>query len=115
MQPDKKTVEGCLRAAIAPLLPSHQRRLNLRVGGRTDRGVSAHAQVISFCALRRIDPEVLIDAIDRIAPDELAALEVSEMGKSFHAQFSAVARHYTYLLPDAETDVAKVDRLIAAL
>ena len=37
------------------------------------------------------------------------------MGKSFHAQFSAVARHYTYLLPDAETDVAKVDRLIAAL
>jgi tRNA pseudouridine(38-40) synthase len=114
-QPGLKTVEGCLHDAIAPLLPPHQRRLNLRVGGRTDRGVSAHGQVVSFTALERIDFADLARAIDTAAPNELAALHVSEQNKSFHAQFSAVARHYTYLLPDEDTDVRKVDRLIAAL
>ena len=115
MQPGLKTVEGCLHDALEPLLPLHQHRLNLRVGGRTDRGVSAHGQVISFCALKRLDHDAIARAIDRVAQDELTALSVSEVGKSFHAQFSAVARHYTYLLPDGETDVRRVDRLIAAL
>jgi tRNA pseudouridine(38-40) synthase len=115
MQPGRKTVEGCLRDALVPLLPPQQRRLNLRVAGRTDRGVSAHGQVVSFSAMEKIALAAIERSVDAIAPNELAALEVSEMGKSFHAQFSAIARHYTYLLPDEETDVRKVDRLIGAL
>lgn len=114
-QPGLRTVEGCIRSAITPLLPESQRRLNLRVGGRTDRGVSAHGQVISFCALDRLDLSSLARAIDAEAEGDLTTLDVREVHHKFHAQFSARARHYTYILPDEETDAAKVDRLLAPL
>lgn len=114
-QPGLRTVEGCIRSAITPLLPTHQRRLNLRVGGRTDRGVSAHGQVVSFCALHRLDLPSLSRALDEAALGELTALDVREVHHKFHAQFSARARHYTYILPDDETDAVLVDRLIGNL
>jgi tRNA pseudouridine38-40 synthase len=114
-QPGLPTVEGALRTAILPLLPQKQRHLDIRVGGRTDRGVHAVGQVISFCALASIDARTLATSIEAEGGGAIAVLGVRDVHHKFHAQFSAIARHYTYILPDGDTDAARVDRLLAEL
>lgn len=110
-QPGETTVEGCLYQGLARLadpLP------HLAVAGRTDRGVSASGQVVSF-RLRDRYPEVKIFSALDIHP-QIALSEVRQVPRSFHAQFSALERHYSYLHPDIpDLDPRQVDRMLAAL
>lgn len=107
------TVEGALREALATVLPAAP---NLAVAGRTDRGVSALGQVVSFRAPGRGLGPAIAAAIDRARPGALTCLEVREVERRFHAQYSARARRYLYLHPTPPGfDVARVDRLLLAL
>ncbi len=108
-QPDRVTVEGVLRAALAPIEAS-----GLAVAGRTDRGVSATGQVISFHTRAPVTVASIRDAIDRAAPDALAALLVEQVPRRFHAAFSARGRAYVYFV-DTDVDAARVDRLLVQL
>jgi tRNA pseudouridine38-40 synthase len=111
-QPGERTVESTLVGALAPLVPELEA---VAVGGRTDRGVSAVGQVISFWARAPLDVETIGSAIDRAAPDEVAALSVVEVPRSFHAQHSARHRRYTYLLEDDALDAYVLDAYVSPL
>ncbi|MEQ9503226.1 MAG: hypothetical protein RIT81_40545 [Deltaproteobacteria bacterium] len=108
-QPDRTTVEGVLRAALEPIEAS-----GLAVAGRTDRGVSATGQVISFHTRTSVTTETIRDVIDGAAPHGLAALNVEEVPRRFHAAFSARGRAYIYFV-DSDVDATRVDRLLVQL
>jgi tRNA pseudouridine38-40 synthase len=112
-QEGERTVESALLASLRPLVLDLPK---LAVGGRTDRGVSATGQVISFWSRAPLELEAIASRIDRAAPGELCALDVREVPRSFHAQFSARSRHYTYLAAlDRCLEVARIDRMLRAL
>lgn len=107
-QPDRVTVEGALLEALADVASS------VSVAGRTDRGVSATGQVVSFHTRANVGPDDITKRIDRAAPDALIARHVEEVPRRFHATFSAVARAYVYFV-ETDVDAARVDRLLCAL
>jgi tRNA pseudouridine38-40 synthase len=112
-QPDAETVESVLRLALRPVVPALS---PLSPGGRTDRGVHATGQVVSFFSRERCPLGPIADAIDAARPGALAALDVRIVSNSFHARWSATERAYVYLWPDdGSVDVRRVDRLLAPL
>ncbi len=87
-QPRKRTIEGDLSAALRVLL---RRDVDLVVAGRTDRGVHALGQVVSYegplPSLRSLNA--------LLAPDiAVTAAEVAPPG--FSARHDAVSRSYRY-------------------
>lgn len=111
--PGERTVWGVLRAALVKVAPGFGK---LAAAGRTDRGVSATGQVVSFISRDPVDCAAIARAVDEAAPGALAALDVRRVAHQFHAQFSASARRYVYLHPDdARVDVARIDAMLCAL
>jgi tRNA pseudouridine38-40 synthase len=108
-----RTVESTLVTALRPLLPELPR---VAVGGRTDRGVHAVGQVVSFWSRGPLRHEDIADAIDGAAPGELCVRDVREVPRRFHAGFSASFRHYAYRLrDDGRFDAERLDALLAPL
>lgn len=111
--PGERTVWSALRDALVPVVPAFGR---MAAAGRTDRGVSALGQVVSFISHEKVEPEVIMRAVDDAAPGALAAMDVRLVADSFHAQYTATSRRYVYLWPDDGTaDVARIDRMLCAL
>ena len=94
------TVAGCLQEAIEPLLEGRH-SLVLSCAGRTDAGVSALGQQVSFYAWPELTPDAIRDAVARASPQPGALRVVSarEVDRSYHATFSTAWRRYAYLLP----------------
>lgn len=113
-QPGLRTVEGVLTEALGTLtrVPVH-----LTVAGRTDAGVHAASQV-AHVDLPRTVWEALPGRSDRTPSDALAARLAALLAResagrldcvvrsaqvvpaTFDARFSALGRHYRYLLAD---------------
>lgn len=112
-QPGLETVESTIVAALSALVPALE---GLSVGGRTDRGVHATGQVISFWSREILKPADIEHAIDSAKPDALAALDVRWVPRRFHAQHSAQARRYVYFFDDGGSlDATRVQRLLFPL
>mgnify|MGYP001086067032 CR=1 FL=1 len=64
--------------------------------GRTDSGVHATGQVISFNMDWTHSPETLLRALNANLPDDIAAQAISQVADDFHPRFDAYAREYQY-------------------
>lgn len=93
-QPGLATVQEALEDALATL----DLRPALAVGARTDAGVHALDQVVSFSARAELDPERLRRDLNAALPDGLVVLDARRAPPSFHARSSAHARRYVYLV-----------------
>lgn len=99
-QPEVRTVAGELRKALETFL---RREVDLTCAGRTDAGVHALSQYVSFPA---IDGELSIGqtrwlrAMDALLPRDIAVQEVFQAHSDFSARFDALARTYTYRIAD---------------
>jgi len=72
--------------------------------GRTDRGVHARGQVISFDTyLDRLDPVKLRRSLNGLCGPDVIVREVSAAPADFDARFSATSRTYRYEIDTAET------------
>jgi len=94
-QKDILTVAGTLEQALQALAQEHQQ---LNVAGRTDRGVHALEQVVSFQGEVRIPLQKFPDVINNILPGDVRVKKISKVSTDFHARFSAKAREYVYIL-----------------
>jgi tRNA pseudouridine38-40 synthase len=92
-QPGERTVEGELHAALGRFYESHS---GLAVGGRTDTGVHALANVVSVDADGGPPPERAAEALNTALPDDVAVSAVEAAARDFHARFSARSRSYRY-------------------
>ncbi len=93
-QPGLPTVQDALETALA----SVGVRAPLAVAARTDAGVHAIGQVVSFAARVALDPERLRRDLNAALPDGLLVRAAHRVAPSFHARNSAVARTYVYLV-----------------
>ncbi|HET7753956.1 MAG TPA: tRNA pseudouridine(38-40) synthase TruA [Anaeromyxobacteraceae bacterium] len=93
-QPGLPTVQGALDAALQTVGVSTR----LDVAARTDAGVHALDQVVSFWARRELDPAALRAAVNAATPAALTCLDAARVPPSFHARGSALSRTYVYLV-----------------
>lgn len=88
-----RTVQGDLEGALETYLGGP---VTTAVAGRTDAGVHARRQVVSFEFGGEPHLERLAKAINGIIGPEVSVLEVSRAGDGFNARHSAVWRRYRY-------------------
>lgn len=98
-QPGLPTVAGRLSVALERVL-GHP--VEVVGAGRTDRGVHAWGQVVSFdasaAALARGGLEALCRRLNKLCGPELVVREAAEAPAGFSARFSATARRYRYTI-----------------
>lgn len=112
-QKGQRTVEGTLLEALRQLMPEIT---TVACGGRTDKGVHATGQVISFWSRGPLDLGELGRVIDEVAPDALALRDLRVVPRRFHASFSATARRYSYFHRDAgRLDAEALDTMVGEL
>jgi tRNA pseudouridine38-40 synthase len=101
VQPDgQRTIGGDLTDAISRVL-GHP--VELTCAGRTDAGVHAWGQVISFDAdEQRLDLEALQRSINKQLRPQIAIRSIECAPSDFDARFSATARLYRYTVLNAE-------------
>ncbi len=67
--------------------------------GRTDAGVHALGQVAHVDLVRDWRPDRLRDALNaHLKPDPVAVIDARAVGEDFEARFSAIRRHYRYVI-----------------
>ena len=91
-QPTVRTVQGELETALARLFGE----VETSVAGRTDRGVHATGQVVSFSSDDDVDHGLIVRSLNRQLAPEIAVLDAGEAAPDFSARFSAKEREYVY-------------------
>lgn len=94
-QVGQHTVQGVLEGALETLLGGP---VSTAVAGRTDAGVHAVGQVVSFAYNGEPDTEQLRRSLNGIIGPEIAVVGVSSAAADFNARYSAVYRRYRYLI-----------------
>ena len=88
------SVEGCLRAALLRLLGAPPAAL--RCAGRTDAGVHALGQVVSFVTSSPIEARRLTPALNHFLPTSIVVHCSEAAADGFDARRSSVAKRYRY-------------------
>ncbi len=99
-----RTVQDEVEAAIAKI----QDGLFVRIeaSGRTDQGVHALGQVVSFRTPRLWPDHELARALNSVLPRDIRAMDSAAAPAGFHARRSAISKHYRYLLDVCPTQHA---------
>lgn len=95
LQPGKVTLQGALEETLLRITGQPTR---VAASGRTDAGVHALAQVISFQTASELSLGVLQGALNAELPRDMAALALSEAPANFHARRDAVRKRYRYVI-----------------
>ena len=106
-RPEIRTVGGALEAALAPLF--HE-PVKLSVAGRTDAGVHATTQVVSFPAEREFPIERLAIALNNTLPNDCSVREAHVIHEGFSARHDAQRRIYEYVILNRRTPSATLRR-----
>jgi len=97
-QPGMRTVEGTLSESLRIVL---RQPVKLSVAGRTDAGVHASGQVVSFEAETELEPSVLAYKTTAILPQDLALKRCVVTDEGFDARKDAQGRSYEYRIVNA--------------
>ena len=106
-QPDRRTVQEEVEKAIAII---SQSKIDSIVAGRTDAGVHATGQVIHVDVPESINLDEIAYKLNRILDTDVRVMGVSIAPPAFHARFSALRRHYTYRILDANKVIPPLRR-----
>ncbi len=94
-----RTVERVVSDVLAKVLREDVR---ISVAGRTDAGVHARGQVVSFETSSVLAPERIRRALTSMLGPEVVAVDARVAPAGFDARFSASARVYRYVIDTAE-------------
>ncbi|HOJ50051.1 MAG TPA: tRNA pseudouridine(38-40) synthase TruA [Spirochaetota bacterium] len=95
IQTSDPTVQGLIENAISKV---YNQTIKTFTSGRTDTGVHAIMQVISFKTDKNIPEDGLKKALNSLLPPQIRVNKVKYENKSFHARFSAKSREYMYVI-----------------
>jgi tRNA pseudouridine38-40 synthase len=92
-QPENRTVEGTLAEALRTVL---RQPVKLVVAGRTDAGVHASGQIVSFAAQTDLAPSSISYKVSAVLPEDLALRRCVAVRENFDARKDAKSRSYEY-------------------
>lgn len=107
LQRDGATIQGELERALQRLT---QNAVRVAGAGRTDAGVHAHGQVISFETEWAHGLPALQRAMNAVLPADIAVRDMAEAPSGFHARYSAKSRTYVYSVYVAPVRMTWLDR-----
>ena len=90
---DLESVQKCLEDALTKINKSD---VVVKGAGRTDRGVHANGQRVSFKLDIRISPDGLKEALNSLVKPYIYVKEVLEVSDDVHARFSVKKKKYIY-------------------
>ncbi len=90
---DLESVQKCLEDALTKINKSD---VVVKGAGRTDRGVHANGQRVSFKLDIKISPEGLKEALNSLVKPYIYVKEVQEVSDDVHARFSVKKKKYIY-------------------
>ena len=93
VQPDAVTVQGTLASAIGRITGE---KVLPQGSGRTDAGVHALAQVVTFGTESSVPTANFVKALNDVLPRSVRVLEIEEAAAEFHARKSARGKTYRY-------------------
>jgi len=97
------SVQGVLTEAVAAFAGE---RVSVNGAGRTDAGVHALGQVAHVDLSKEWDTDTVRDALTaHLRPHPVAVVAAERVAADFDARFSAVQRHYLYLIVNRRADL----------
>jgi tRNA pseudouridine38-40 synthase len=96
-QPGRRTVQGVLEEALQRITGE---TLRVSASGRTDAGVHALGQVVSFASATYLAADVLQRALNAHLPDDVRVVAAAEAQRGFHAIDDSIGKRYRYLLQE---------------
>ena len=87
------TIQGKLEALLSKMAGDV---VEVNSSGRTDAGVHAYGQVISFCCDTDKSPEEIMEYMNQYLPEDIGVLSVVVAGDRFHARLNATGKIYRY-------------------
>jgi tRNA pseudouridine38-40 synthase len=94
-QPDERTVQGVLEAAVSRLCGAP---IPVVGAGRTDAGVHARGQAAGLRVPEKWSALALRRSMNAILPDDVWIAAAFEMRDEFHPRYSAISRSYSYFV-----------------
>jgi len=98
-QKNVTTVQGILEEALLKI--THY-SVKTFAAGRTDAGVHASGQVVHFDIDSVIPANSYSDVLNNLLPSTIRILESVEVTDSWHACYSAMYRHYRYVINNSK-------------
>ena len=98
-QPERRTVEGVLSEALSTVL---RQPVKMSAAGRTDAGVHASGQVVSFRAQTELRPALISYKTTAVLPRDVALRRCVAVRDDFDARRDARSRTYEYRLLNDE-------------
>jgi tRNA pseudouridine38-40 synthase len=98
-QKNAPSIQGELEAALNKLTGEN---LRTAFAGRTDAGVHARGQVVSFVTGSRHEPEAFARGLNHWLPDDIAVQRALEVSLDFDARRRARSREYRYLVLNSQ-------------
>jgi tRNA pseudouridine38-40 synthase len=95
VQPNGPSVQNELEKALEQIL---QEPTSTVAAGRTDAGVHARGQVVSFKSTKSVQLPLLVKGLNAVLPHDIVVLSSDEVPDDFHARCSARSRTYRYYL-----------------
>lgn len=99
-QPGQRTLQKTLEEALARITGETPR---VTASGRTDAGVHALGQVVSFDTLGSLSPDGFRGALNAELPADMATLDAQEAPPGFHAIRDCIGKRYRYVIHDGDT------------
>ena len=100
VQVDLPTVQDAFESALAVITGEV---IRVVASGRTDAGVHALGQVVSFTSETSLPLNDLRRALSANTPEDIAVLDVAQAASGFHAIRNAVAKRYRYVIQNSQT------------
>ncbi len=95
VQPNGISVQQVIEDAIYTLTGE---KIRINGSGRTDSGVHALGQTATFKTMSTIPPDSFSKALNHHLPGDISIISSCKVEDEFHARFSAIGKHYRYLI-----------------
>jgi tRNA pseudouridine38-40 synthase len=92
---DVATIQGCLEAALQRFCGED---IRITAAGRTDTGVHASYQVVSFATSAVRSDYAFVRALNAWLPPSIAVKSCTQVSHAFNARYDAISRTYEYYL-----------------
>lgn len=104
VQPNGPSIQAELEKALGQIL---QKPVVTVAAGRTDAGVHARGQVVSFNIPKSVPLPQLVKSLNGHLPEDIVVLSIDSVSPDFHARYSALWRVYRYCLAFRPTAIQR--------